>query len=362
MAASPPTPPSPWLHRYAIFLALATLILIAAGGVVTSKGVGMSVPDWPNSYGYNMFLFPVSQWVGGIFYEHTHRLIASAVGFFTIILAAWIALKDSRRWLRRLGFFALGLVIVQGLLGGFRVVFDRHGLGDELGIFHATLAQLFFALIVAIVLFTGSWWNSRLPRLCGNRLAQVRRWTLVTAFLVIGQLILGAAMRHQHAGLAIPDFPRAYGKWWPATDASAVEHYNQQRVEVSAHNPITAGQILLQMTHRMLAVIILSVLSATVIAIIRLAPPGSLPRRAASLWLFLILAQVALGAATIWSKKSADIATAHVAVGALTLVTGTTLYLMLARLGRVTGEKGFPSAAQSSYAHSSGEIAIAPKA
>src|SRR5947207_2633211 len=95
------------LHRFAVATAVATLLLICVGGVVTSKGVGMSVPDWPTTYGYNMFFFPISKWVGGIFYEHSHRLIASAVGLLTVILALWLCFKEERRWLRWLGIVAV---------------------------------------------------------------------------------------------------------------------------------------------------------------------------------------------------------------------------------------------------------------
>src|SRR6266404_1931145 len=193
------------LHRCALLVALATFILLIAGGLVTSHGVGMAVPDWPNSYGYNMFFFPVSQWVGGIFYEHSHRLIASAVGLLTAILTLWLYGWKSRpvsrwsgaillaggflilasstrkqvgivlavlglplllmsfvwprsdpapRWLRRLGLAAFVAVVLQGVLGGLRVVL----LKDELGIFHAALAQLFFVLICLLALFTSLWW------------------------------------------------------------------------------------------------------------------------------------------------------------------------------------------------------------
>ena len=97
-----PSPsPSPWLHRFAFFTAFATLVLIWSGGNVTSKGAGLAVPDWPNTFGYNMFLFPVSKWVGGIFSEHIHRLIASTIGFLTIILAVWLGRAERRRWVRQ---------------------------------------------------------------------------------------------------------------------------------------------------------------------------------------------------------------------------------------------------------------------
>ena len=95
-----------WFNRFAWFICVAALFLICSGGMVTSKDVGLAVPDWPTTFGYNMFLFPVSKWVGGIFFEHTHRLIASAVGFLTIILAIWLWRSESRGWIRISAGFA----------------------------------------------------------------------------------------------------------------------------------------------------------------------------------------------------------------------------------------------------------------
>src|SRR5437773_8898834 len=111
------------LHRFALFTACCTAFLIFVGGLVTSTESGLSVPDWPTTYGWNMFTFPYSKWVGGILYEHGHRLIASTVGFLTIILAAWLWWSDGRRWLKWLGVVALGAVVLQGLLGGLTVLF-----------------------------------------------------------------------------------------------------------------------------------------------------------------------------------------------------------------------------------------------
>src|SRR6202049_4360888 len=145
-----------WLNRFAWFLCLATVFLICSGGMVTSKGVGLAVPDWPTTFGYNMFLFPVSKWVGGIFFEHTHRLIASTVGFMTIILAGWLRLGEDRQWVRSLGYVALAAVILQGVLGGLRVTL----LKDEIGIFHACLAQGFLALLVILALVTTRFWQT----------------------------------------------------------------------------------------------------------------------------------------------------------------------------------------------------------
>src|SRR5436190_18487289 len=108
---------NPWLHRFAVLMAAATLCLVCIGGLVTSHGAGMAVPDWPTTYGYNMFAFPISKWAGGIFYEHSHRLVASGVGFLTSILAIWLWVKESRRWLRWMGVIAWFAVVLQGVLG-----------------------------------------------------------------------------------------------------------------------------------------------------------------------------------------------------------------------------------------------------
>src|SRR6058998_1216721 len=145
-----------WLNRFAWLTCFATVLLICSGGMVTSKGVGLAVPDWPTTFGYNMFLFPASKWVGGILFEHTHRLIASAVGFLTIILAIWLWRSESRNWVRNLGVIALGAVVLQGVLGGLRVTM----LKDEIGIFHACLAQAFLGLVVVIVLVTSKFWRA----------------------------------------------------------------------------------------------------------------------------------------------------------------------------------------------------------
>ena len=132
------------LHWFAVMAAVATFLLLGAGGLVTSHEAGMSVPDWPNTYGYNMFAFPISKWTGGIFYEHTHRLWASVVGLMTTILAVWIWLKDSRKWMKWVGLAAFLLVVLQGILGGLRVVLIE----ADLGIVHGIVATGIFCLDV----------------------------------------------------------------------------------------------------------------------------------------------------------------------------------------------------------------------
>src|SRR5947199_7817076 len=165
--------------------------------MVTSKNVGLAVPDWPTTFGYNMFLFPVSKWIGAIFFEHTHRLIASAVGFLTIILAIWLWRSDPRRWVRNLGAVAVAAVILQGILGGLRVTM----LKDEIGIFHACLAQAFLGLIVLIGIVRTSAWRAW-PRNLNAKSIQVVKHTvsmrvaILTTVAIYTQLALGATMRH----------------------------------------------------------------------------------------------------------------------------------------------------------------------
>lgn len=319
---------SPALTWYAWLVALATLVLICFGGLVTSHGAGLAVPDWPNSYGYNMFLFPVSQWLfvkNGIFYEHSHRLVASGVGLLTVVLAVWLWFRETRRWMRLLGLAAVVAVIAQGVLGGLRVTL----LSNTLGWVHGAVAQSFLCLVVAIALCRTRRWQEVAPR------SPTEGWAIKVALLVsIGaiflQLMLGAAMRHRHAGLAIPDFPLAYGEWWPATDQAAIDRYNGLRLEERAFQDIEALDVHLHMAHRVNAVVVLAAVAVTTGLIHRRrAGPGL--RRGAFTWLGLVLTQAGLGVWTVWSNKAADIATAHVAVGSTVLALAVALALIVFR-------------------------------
>src|SRR6185295_13612506 len=142
------------LHLLAVLTACATFPLIFMGGLVTSHGAGMSVPDWPNSYGYNMFLFPPRLWIGGILYEHTHRLMGTLVGMFSIALAIWAWRVETRRWVRWLAVSTLLAVILQGVLGGLRVILVKL----DLAVVHACVAQAFFCLSVLVAVVTSRWW------------------------------------------------------------------------------------------------------------------------------------------------------------------------------------------------------------
>jgi cytochrome c oxidase assembly protein subunit 15 len=194
-------------------------------------------------------------------------------------------------------------------------------LKDELGIFHATLAQMFFVLMSAIALFLSGFWRD-LPKKAEADTKRLRYIFAAGTLLILGQLALGATMRHQHAGLAIPDFPGAYGKIWPDTDAASIARYNLQRNDIQDYPPITAFQIVLQMTHRITAGIIFVIIGAGAWLARRQLGPGHLLSGLARLWFWLIVTQICLGAATIWTGKKADIATAHVACGALSLAVG----------------------------------------
>ena len=321
------TAPLARLSRYAALTALATLGLIGLGGLVTSHGAGMAVPDWPTTYGYNMFLFPVSQWVGGIFYEHTHRLYASAVGLLTVILAVWLQFRAPRRSLALLGWLALALVIAQGVLGGLRVTLMK----DVLGVFHASLAQAFLVLVTLIAVFTSRWWarwNAEAPAVP----AGLRRLLLAVTALIFLQLALGATMRHQHAGLAVPDFPLAYGQVWPPTDDAFLQTVNARRADTRDFQPITALQIQLHMAHRIVAVLIAGLVWAAGVRLRRTFGRGTAAFRVGTAWIAALLLQLLLGAATVWSNKAADMATAHVVVGACCLLLGAVGCLLCHRV------------------------------
>ena len=385
------------LFAYAAFTAIATLGLICMGGLVTSKGVGMSVPDWPTSFGYNMFALPVSQWFhGGVFDEHSHRLWASTVGVLVVALARVLGGSRSRRWLGaiggaeialgavllslgpawkgagfflcgigavvlaaggiwfrnspseeplpRLGWLAFWLVQLQGLLGGLRVVLDQWTVGNVtfglvFGLIHGCLGQAFFVLLGVIALRLSPFWNRLSVRRAVVPVGDVRGWLVLGVGLIALQLLLGASMRHQHAGLAIPDFPAAYGRLWPALDSDAMVRYNQNRTDDSS---VTAFQIVLQLMHRLGAVATVITVALAWRAAVRYSGVTSIVARGAKVWLILVGLQFALGATIIWTHKAADVATAHVALGAVSLLTGTVLILVAQKLS-VTGRDVVPA-------------------
>ncbi|OFW01088.1 MAG: hypothetical protein A3I61_13940 [Acidobacteria bacterium RIFCSPLOWO2_02_FULL_68_18] len=287
------------LHLFAAFVAAATALLIFAGGLVTSTGSGLSVPDWPTTYGWSMFTFPIDKWVGGIFYEHSHRLIASTVGMLIIVLAVWLRRAEERRWVRRLGYVALAAVVTQGILGGITVLWF---LPDPISIAHASLAQVVFCLTVTIALVTSPGWQ-RGAASSDRRLQAIAAAATGAVYL---QIILGATMRHIGAGLAIPDFPLAFGRLVP---------------------PVWTAKIATHYAHRVGALAVTTLAIATVSHVLHHHRARGELRRPSLLLLLLLAVQITLGALTVLSGKQHVINSLHVVTGAFVL--GTSLVLTL---------------------------------
>ncbi|HUG52215.1 MAG TPA: COX15/CtaA family protein [Vicinamibacteria bacterium] len=283
----------------------ATLALIFIGGLVTSTGSGLSVPDWPLSYG--MLMPPM---VGGVFYEHGHRMAATAVGFLTLVLAIWTARAEPRRSVRRLAWAALAAVIAQGLLGGLTVIYL---LPTPVSVAHACLAQVFFCTLIALATVTSREWiaGDATPSRPAEDDSGLRAAAVIATGAVFVQLLLGAVMRHTGAGLAIPDFPTSFGRWVPPLD----------RLPVAVH-----------FAHRVGALVVTVLVARLVLAAWRAADRRF--RRPAAILLALVLVQVGLGAATVLTGKAVTPTTIHVAVGAAVLGSCWWLALRSARLLR----------------------------
>lgn len=301
-AATPSSTPRA-LHVFAVVLAAATLTLIFIGGLVTSTGSGLAVPDWPLSFGQ---FFP--RMVGGVFYEHGHRMVASLVGALTVTFAITAWLIPSPAVVRRLALAAVGTVIAQGLLGGLTVLLL---LPPAVSVAHACLAQAFLCLTIALVVVTDPAWSPRPQPIADPALA---RLTAATAATVYGQLILGAIMRHTGAGLAIPDFPLAFGRLVPPLDVPGVT---------------------IHFLHRLGALAVTTMVTWSALRVVRTRSTEPAVLRPALTAAGLVALQITLGALTIWTRKAVLPTTAHVAVGAAIL--GTTVLLAL-RSRRVSAD------------------------
>jgi cytochrome c oxidase assembly protein subunit 15 len=189
----------------------ATFLLVVAGGLVTSSEAGLAVVDWPNTFGSNMFLFPVARMTGGIYYEHAHRLFGALVGLTTIVLAIRLWRRDDRKWVHRLALAAVALVVLQGTLGGLRVTGNFTLSTSEvdmapsivLALAHGVLGQIFLGVMVALAVVTSvRWLEAGAPELRPNFNDDrgLQRWLIVT---VLVQLVLGAAQRHLAALLIV---------------------------------------------------------------------------------------------------------------------------------------------------------------
>jgi heme a synthase len=285
--------------------AAATFALIFVGGLVTSTGSAMAVPDWPLAFGR---LIP-KEWSAGVPFEYGHRVVAGTVTILTLVLALWTWMVEWRAWVRYTALAAFGLVVVQAVLGGLTVLFD---LPLAFAVAHAATGQAFFCLMVAIAMFTNPSWALTTSHTSAEH---TQLWPLAGAAAVViyFQMLIGAVMRHMHAGLAIPDFPLAFGRLVP---------------------PMFSVSIAVNFAHRCGAVVVTLMVVWTAARTFRCYGDEPAIRRTTIGLLALLAIQIALGAATVLSRRAVIPATAHVAVGAAVLATCVALTLRAFNLER----------------------------
>lgn len=287
-----------------MFTACAAFVVITAGALVTSNDAGLSVPDWPTSFGY---LVKVPHFVGGVRYEWSHRMVAGTLVTLTLAIALWTLLVEKRRWLRWLAVAAFCTVIAQAILGGLTVLLFQP---PWISTAHATVAQTFFCIAVAIALFTGRRWVEEVPRVeLDSRRPSLFTLTLLSIFVLYVQLILGGMFRHH--GMS----------WWP---------------------------------HVLHALIVSFVLAWTAVRALSVYSHLEAVRKPAIVMLSLLITQLCLGFTAFltrvaWGKDAAQpelpmvISTvSHVAVGALLLATTVILAIQVWRHVPVAFEERVP--------------------
>ncbi len=295
-----------WPHRWAVALVCATFPLLWVGGLVTTTDAGMAVPDWPSTYGYNLFLYPWTTWLAApwdLFVEHGHRLLGATVGIMTIALVALIWRGDSRRWMRWLSIAALALVCFQGALGGMRVLFDER----TLAMLHGCTGPLFFALATSIAVFTGKQWRSGKATITCDCATTIRGLAVVTCILVYLQLVVGAVLRHVPVAAE------------PTTFALAVRFHLFLAGIVTLHIMLLASMVfvhahdatrVLRLTACLLALVAVQLALGAGTWIVKFSVPA---------WASSIISPSAAVQEGGWLQT--HIITAHVAVGSLLLVT-----------------------------------------
>lgn len=300
------------LHRLAVLSAASTFVLIFVGGLVTSTGSALAVPDWPLSFGK---FFPKME--GGVLYEHGHRMVAGAVAILTLMLMVWAWRSERRAWVRYTATAALGLIIVQAVLGGLTVLLL---LPLPIAVAHAATAQAFFCVMVALAMFTNPRWES--PR---QRSGLAREFTggadpgrralptlaAATTAAIYVQILIGALMRHMGAGSAIPDFPLSFGWIVP---------------------PLSSEFVAVNFAHRCGALVVAALVLWTAARVLGSYRDDSWLRRPALGLVLLLVAQISLGAITVWSGRAVIATTAHVAIGAAVLAASLSLTLRAFRL------------------------------
>ena len=278
-------------HRFAVVTAASTFVLLFLGGLVTSTGSGLAVPDWPLSFGQ---VFPAM--VGGVLFEHGHRLAASTVGLLTLVLSIWTVASETRPGVRVLGIAMLFAVILQGVLGGVTVLYK---LPLAVSVTHACLAQIFFCLAVTMAVVTGPAWGPprARPLELGAPLPALAACATGVVFL---QLVLGALVRHTGAGLAIPDFPLAFGRLVP---------------------PLETSLVAVHFAHRVGAAIVTCTLLVLASVVVRHHATERRLVRLIGLALTLLTLQITLGATIVWTHRAVLPTTAHLVIGAALLAT-----------------------------------------
>lgn len=324
------------LHRYASFVALFVVLLIFFGGQVKSTNSGLSVPDWPNTYGHFMFAFPWDMMRGGIFWEHSHRMIASIAGLLTFALTIWTYRVDSRRWVRTLSLLCSVAVLAQGVLGGLTVI---HLLPVSLSASHGTLAQIYLCLVVSVALVTSPRWVDDPVRISDRKRAGLRNVALATTVVIFLQLIVGAIMRHSESGLVIPDFPTMFGSWVPPLSDARLEQANAELWKLNllwkmGLSEVTRGQMIVHLLHRLGGLVVTLMVAWTAVKVFREQREVTALRRPALLLCTLVVVQVTLGILTILTEKQFEITTLHVVTGALTLMTSLILTIRVRHLLR----------------------------
>ncbi len=326
------------LGIFAWSLASFVLFLIFVGAMVKSTNSGLSVPDWPNTYGHFMFSFPLDQMVGGIFWEHSHRMIASIAGLLTFALTVLVYRFDPRSWLRVTALVASAAVLVQGLFGGLTVL---NFLPAWISVSHGTLAQIYFCLILVVALAQSRSWIASAERVRESDY----RWSLeasrTLSAWVVGaiflQLLLGAIMRHVEAGLVIPDFPTMFGSWSLPLDDASLAMANRELAENGILDKLRLervefGHMLVHLAHRFWAVVVAILGTSLVYRLLSRRDLKGPVHRWSYAFLGLLLVQISLGILTIYTEKNPTMTSFHVLCGAGLLGTAVAIAVHLRRV------------------------------
>jgi heme a synthase len=319
-----------FLRRFSKSLCVITLFLILLGALVKSTDSGLSVPDWPTTYGKFMFAYPLNKMAGGIKYEHTHRMLASIVGLLTLLLTVCLFCnKMLPVWIKRLGLFAFLTVVLQGILGGLTVKFF---LPVWLSTFHGVLAQTFFLIVILIAYALSVERRQRWNIEEDSYNPQFLQLAILLLVMIYIQLIIGNIMRHDQAGLAVPDFPTMGWTYFPTLDQAWFHRINTWRFENNL-GPVNMGQVCIHLLHRFWAFLILvNILWLNNIAYKKCLDRPLIPKTLYWLNIAVIL-QITLGISTVLTHKGVYTTTLHVTMGAIVLGLS---FLMVLRASPLT--------------------------